>query len=80
MEGTETGGDQVPLPRGAALKPPVSLDDLRTGIEHDPEGAEEFVAQPLAVSPIHANIQLLKVEYPIRPLPSVAARLTHPNV
>ena len=32
------------LPVGAVLKPPVSLEDLRTGIEHDPEGAEEFVA------------------------------------
>ena len=26
------------------LKPPVTLERLRTDIEHDPEGAEEFVA------------------------------------
>jgi hypothetical protein len=43
-QGTETGGDCVRLPRGSVLKPPVSLDDLRTGIEHDPEGAEDFIA------------------------------------
>ena len=41
-QGTETGG-QSRLPWGVVLKPPVSLDDLRTGIEHDPEGAEDFV-------------------------------------
>jgi len=40
----ETGGDQVRLPAGVVLKPPTSLDDLKTDTEYDPEGAEEFVA------------------------------------
>ena len=40
----ETGRDQVRLPAGVVLKPPVSLDDLETDTECDPEGAEEFVA------------------------------------
>jgi hypothetical protein len=40
----ETGGDQVRLPAGVVLKPPVSLDQLKTDTECDPEGAEEFVA------------------------------------
>jgi len=43
-EGKETRGDQVRLPAGVVLKPPVSMDDLTTGTEYDPEGAEEFVA------------------------------------
>ena len=29
---------------GVVLKPPVSLDELKTDTEDDPEGAEEFVA------------------------------------
>ena len=41
---TETGGDDVRLPAGVVLKPPVSLDDLKKDTEYDPEGAEEFVA------------------------------------
>ena len=40
----ERVGDQVRLPAGVVLKPPVSLDDLKTDTEYDPEGAEEFVA------------------------------------
>jgi hypothetical protein len=40
----ETGGDQVRLPAVVVLKPPVSLDELKTDTEYDPEGAEEFVA------------------------------------
>lgn len=40
----ETGGDQVRLPAGVMLKPPVSLDELKTDTEYDPVGAEEFVA------------------------------------
>ena len=44
MEGTETGGDEVRLPAGVVLKPPVSAEDLKTDTEHDPKGAEEFVA------------------------------------
>jgi len=40
----EAGGDQVRVPAGVVLKPPVSLDDLKTDTECDPEGAEEFVA------------------------------------
>jgi hypothetical protein len=39
----ERARDQVRLPAGAVVKPPVSLDDLKTDIEYDPEGAEEFV-------------------------------------
>jgi len=40
----ETGRDQVRLPAGVVLKPPVSLDDLKADTEDDPEGAEQFVA------------------------------------
>ena len=43
-ESPETRRDEVRLPAGVVLKPPVSLEDLKTDIEHDPEGAEEFVA------------------------------------
>jgi len=45
----ETGADQERLPAGLVLKPPVSLEDLKTGTEYDPEGAEEFVALIRAV-------------------------------
>ena len=41
---TETGADQVRFPAGLVLKPPVSLEELKTDTEYDPEGAEEFVA------------------------------------
>ena len=41
---SQTGGHQLRLPAGVILKPPVSLDDLKTDTECDPEGAEEFVA------------------------------------
>jgi hypothetical protein len=40
----ETGADRVRLPAGLVLKPPVSLEELKTDTEYDPEGAEEFVA------------------------------------
>lgn len=40
----ETWGDERRLPAGVTLKRPVSLDDLKTDTEYDPEGAEEFVA------------------------------------
>jgi hypothetical protein len=40
----EAGGNQVRLPAGVVLKPAVSVEDLKTDTEHDPEGAEEFVA------------------------------------
>jgi len=43
-EGAVTGGDQVRLPTGVVLKPPVSVEDLKTDTEYDPEGAAEFVA------------------------------------
>lgn len=43
-EGQKAGGDQVRLPAGVVLKPPVTLEDLKADTEHDPEGAEEFVA------------------------------------
>lgn len=41
---TEAGGDQIRLPAGVVLRPPATIEDLKTDIEHDPEGAEEFVA------------------------------------
>jgi hypothetical protein len=41
---TATGADQVRLPAGLVLKPPVTIEDLKTDTEYDPEGAEEFVA------------------------------------
>ena len=41
---TETGANQVRLPAGLVLKPPVTIEDLKTDTEYDPEGAEEFVA------------------------------------
>jgi len=41
---TEAGADRVRLPAGAVLKPPVTIEDLKTDTEYDPEGAEEFVA------------------------------------
>ncbi len=41
-EGTETGGNQLRLPAGVVLKPPVSAEDLKTDTEYDPEGAEKF--------------------------------------
>ena len=40
----EAGVDQVRLPASVVLKPPVSMLDLKTDTENDPEGAEEFVA------------------------------------
>jgi hypothetical protein len=39
----ETGDTQVRLPVGLVLKPPVTVEDLKTDTEYDPEGAEEFV-------------------------------------
>jgi hypothetical protein len=43
-ERAETTEDQVRLPAGVVLKPPVSVEDLKADTEYDPEGAEEFVA------------------------------------
>lgn len=43
-ESVEKTGGRVGLPKGIVLLPPVSLDDLKKDTEHDPEGAEEFVA------------------------------------
>lgn len=43
-EGTEAGVPQVQLPSGVILKPAVTIQDLRSGTECDPKGAEEFVA------------------------------------
>jgi hypothetical protein len=40
----EAGGDQVRLPASVILKPPVTVEDLKTDSEYDPEGAAEFVA------------------------------------
>ncbi|HEV3038195.1 MAG TPA: hypothetical protein VHA33_10505 [Candidatus Angelobacter sp.] len=42
-EQEQAGGDQLRLPSGVVLKPPVSLEDLKADTEYDPEGAEEFV-------------------------------------
>jgi hypothetical protein len=41
---TEGGGNQMPPPAGVILKPPVTMEELKTDTECDPEGAEEFVA------------------------------------
>ena len=43
-ESTETVADRARLPKGLVLLPPVSMDNLKRDTEHDPEGAEEFVA------------------------------------
>ena len=43
-DNAEPGADQVRVPAGLVLKPPVTLEDLQTDTEYDPEGAEEFVA------------------------------------
>lgn len=42
-EGKETGGEQVRLPTGVMLRPPVTAEDLKADTEYDPEGADEFV-------------------------------------
>lgn len=44
MEETRTKGGQVRLPQGVVLRPPVTVQELKTDTEHDPQGAEEFVA------------------------------------
>ena len=41
---TETAASRARLARGFVLLPPVGMDDLKKDTEHDPEGAEEFVA------------------------------------
>jgi len=41
---TDTATSRVRLPRDFVLLPPVSMDDLKKDTEHDPEGAEDFVA------------------------------------
>jgi hypothetical protein len=43
-EGMEAGGDQVRLPAGLMLRPPVTAENLKADTEYDPEGADEFVA------------------------------------
>jgi hypothetical protein len=40
----EASTDHVRLPAGVVLKPPVSLDELKTDTQYDPDGAENFVA------------------------------------
>jgi hypothetical protein len=42
--GMEIGGEQVRLPAGVVLRPPVTAEDLKADTEYDPEGADEFVA------------------------------------
>ena len=44
----KSGWDGIRLPAGTVLKPPVTLEDLQRDTEHDPEGAEEFVALIMA--------------------------------
>jgi len=44
IEGTESTGKHISLPANLVLKPPVSVEDLKADTEHDPKGAEEFVA------------------------------------
>jgi hypothetical protein len=44
IKSTEMATSRARLPRGFVLLPPVSVDDLKKDTEHDPEGAEEFVA------------------------------------
>jgi hypothetical protein len=44
IESAETAAGRTRFPKGFILLPPVSLDDLKKDTEHDPEGAEEFVA------------------------------------
>lgn len=41
---TEAGDVQTLVRAGVAFKPQVSLEELKTDTEYDPEGAEEFVA------------------------------------
>jgi hypothetical protein len=41
---TQTRDDDTKRPASVILKPPVSAEDLRADTEHDPEGADEFVA------------------------------------
>jgi hypothetical protein len=43
-DGTDARGEQVRLPAGVVLGPPVSTEDLKADTEYDPEGAEEFAA------------------------------------
>jgi hypothetical protein len=43
-EPKDIGKDQVRLPAGSVLKPPVSFEDLIADTEQDPDGAKEFVA------------------------------------
>jgi hypothetical protein len=42
--GTDAKTGEARFPAGVALKPPVTLEDLTTDTEYDPEGAEEFLA------------------------------------
>jgi hypothetical protein len=55
----KTSADRVRLPKGVVLLPPVSIEDLKKDIEHDPEGAEEFVALIRALRrPVSAPVTL----------------------
>jgi len=40
---------------GLVLKPPVTVQDLKMNTEHDPEGAEEFVALIRALRREHSR-------------------------
>jgi hypothetical protein len=42
--GTDAKAGEARFPAGLVLKPPVTLEDLTTDTEYDPEGAEELVA------------------------------------
>ena len=54
-----SGGDSARLPRGVVLLPPVSRDDLKKDTEHDPEGAEEFVA---LIGALRTEVSLMRPE------------------
>jgi hypothetical protein len=46
---TKAGGDAVRLPAGIVLKPAVTLEELKSDTDFDPDGADEFVALIRAV-------------------------------
>jgi hypothetical protein len=43
-EPAQTRYGDTKRPTSVILKPPVSADDLKADTEHDPEGADKFVA------------------------------------
>ena len=43
VRNASTSSDQVHLPAGIVLKPPVDFEEMAEDIEHDPEEAEALV-------------------------------------